>query len=174
MHSMDIIPTKTPIQKQEQRGQYICNKCGKILTTSKGFIIHKQGHLKQKPYPCNQCPRQFVQKTHLINHTKRHLEERPYPCSICDKKFYTKGNLYSHKKVHEKKWPEKIHECTTCRKKFTTKSYLTFHKKHCEKKNILIYENISISNIIYKLYTETPMNIKNFNDELTSDWIDEL
>merc|ERR1740129_2338870 len=99
---------------------YVCEECGKNLTSLHSFNQHMQQHKpEEKRFSCEHCPKKFINSSTLKIHMIVHTDEKPYYCDICGVNLTSHSSLIRHKKnkhVDEKDMP---FECDTCGKKFT-------------------------------------------------------
>lgn len=153
----------SPLKNEDSMGEptldikpdgFLCNMCGKLITTLKDFNKHLQKvhkilnekhkcktcqeqfpseikfteHLKVHPLECNLCGKNFYRRYNLYIHLKRHYNIRPHKCDTCGKSFLTRQKLQEHTNVHTRDAPIK---CTMCDETFRRHSNLVQHRnKH--------------------------------------------
>lgn len=103
---------------------YICQECGKIMTTKEGWKSHQRVHIGELPFECDQCGKRCRTRGHLNCHIATHVTENKYECDICGLMLKTKGYLSVHKKMHDSKSEV---PCSVCGKVFKHWSYLKSH-----------------------------------------------
>lgn len=105
---------------------FICDVCGRELTTNGGLKVHRRIHTGETPFVCEVCQRQFSRQWSLINHMKTHTNERQYVCEQCGKSFKQSGHLTTHVRIHT---GEKPFVCLTCDKRFNEGGKLDRHMR---------------------------------------------
>ena len=103
---------------------YICDICGRELTTNGGLKIHKRIHTGETPFVCEVCDRPFARQWSLTSHMKIHTNDRQYVCEQCGKSFKQSGHLTTHVRIHT---GEKPFVCPTCEKRFSEGGKLDRH-----------------------------------------------
>ncbi|XP_076234969.1 uncharacterized protein LOC143179557 [Calliopsis andreniformis] len=132
---------------------YKCEDCGKTLSTSYNFLIHRNTHTGERPYTCHVCGKSFHSASGLNRHVRdvhtgikkfpcdicgrclasrasrdehrrTHTGERPHVCETCGKSFKQKASLHVHRSFHSNRFP---HECPFCEQSFRRKQELTKH-----------------------------------------------
>ncbi|XP_066538721.1 zinc finger protein 271-like isoform X2 [Hoplias malabaricus] len=92
---------KRPLPNDKQiGGTFICDICGKSLTTKGSFICHLRVHSGERPFTCTQCGKRFAKKFNLHIHYNIHSGARPYACALCPKSFADPSALGRHKVTH--------------------------------------------------------------------------
>lgn len=132
---------------------YQCNDCGKILSTSYNFLVHRNTHTGERPCTCHVCGKSFrsasglnrhvrnvhagmkqfacdicgrclASKASRDEHRRTHTGERPHVCEACGKSFKQKASLHVHKSFHSNRFP---HKCPQCEQGFRRKQELDKH-----------------------------------------------
>lgn len=101
--------------------------CGKMLSTWRRLIIHKERHFpSEEALKCHQCHRVFTTFIGLERHKKRHTTS--YVCTYCARTFKEPKTLRWHEATHEKSIDERRNfECCHCSQKFITKQACQNH-----------------------------------------------
>ncbi|XP_017562348.2 zinc finger protein 615-like isoform X1 [Pygocentrus nattereri] len=116
-------------------GMFICNICGKTLTTKRSFICHLRLHTGEKPFACTQCGKRFAKKFNLDIHYNIHSGARPYVCTLCPRSFADPSAFGRHKIMHRKKSQLESYSpmckfiCNICGQSFSSKPSLAVHSK---------------------------------------------
>lgn len=136
-----IRKARDPFKKKD----YLCEDCGKQLSSSFQLKNHQRTHTGEKPYICDSCGKSFISTSSLKNHLRKvHDIKNPkltyhyaksgrpkipkppgltFNCEICNKEFQKRKNLSSHRRLH---FPKR-HFCEFCQKGFHKKTNLTLH-----------------------------------------------
>uniref|UniRef100_A0AAR2KWZ2 C2H2-type domain-containing protein n=1 Tax=Pygocentrus nattereri TaxID=42514 RepID=A0AAR2KWZ2_PYGNA len=123
-----------PSNSKKQKGpRYICNICGKSLSSKYSLTVHftirelqQSIHSPKCQFICNICGKSLSTKQGLSYHITMHTGERPYTCTWCGKSFVQKHNLKIHQNIHTGAKP---YACTLCPKSFADPSSLKKHKR---------------------------------------------
>ncbi|XP_063911176.1 zinc finger protein 239-like [Zophobas morio] len=110
--------------KRHEGGTWICEVCGKTLTSKSGLVVHRRLHSGEKQHICHVCGKAFAKREALIVHIRVHTKEKPHQCSVCDKSFSQRTTLVIHMRRHS---GEKPYKCDVCGKGFVIKSGLNKH-----------------------------------------------
>lgn len=106
----------------------ICDLCGKVYYTVKGFKSHFKTHLsiETPKLKCLVCEEEFRSKSTLKAHIRRrHSQAEPEICNICQKKCKSKAALTRHiRYVHQ---PTNCYKCELCGKGYRKKYELIAH-----------------------------------------------
>lgn len=105
---------------------FVCDICGRELTTNGGLKVHKRIHTGETPFVCEVCERPFARQWSLMTHMKTHTNDRQYVCEQCGKSFKQSGHLTTHVRIHT---GEKPFVCPTCDKAFTEGGKLDRHMR---------------------------------------------
>lgn len=104
----------------------LCDVCGSGFTTKKFLYLHKKTHegMKRKVFGCPQCEKVFSGRHTLNRHLLTHSGEKNFICEICSKCFYTLQELNRHVRYHKKEYR---FDCQLCEKRFLDKSRFRHH-----------------------------------------------
>lgn len=92
------------------KGPFICDKCGKKLSTRRLFNNHIYQAHRKVVFQCDLCPRSFHRKCVFMEHfTRDHLKQRNFRCNICTHSTHKKIDLERHMAQHRSK-----EKCETC------------------------------------------------------------
>ncbi|KAK7068638.1 hypothetical protein SK128_020806, partial [Halocaridina rubra] len=120
----------TKTHAEGEAGQYVCNVCGKVLSTQNGLDSHMLTHTGEKPFQCEHCGATFRQMSNLNTHIKElHLQKKNHTCQICQASFVRRRLLDYHiNRVHT---GERPYKCETCGAGFVyPHCYRTHLRKH--------------------------------------------
>lgn len=53
------------VPKTRRKEPYMCNKCGRVLSSASSYYVHMKQHSGHKPYRCTECPATFCRKPYL-------------------------------------------------------------------------------------------------------------
>ncbi|XP_041972352.1 zinc finger protein interacting with ribonucleoprotein K-like [Aricia agestis] len=137
--------------QNEQKQDFKCNVCGKVLANphtykhhmerhtgcryicehcGKGFPVLKELHIHQvcrhgtgPGLPCSQCPFKASRTIELIEHERIHTGERPFACEKCGLTFRRRAIWRKHLVIHS----EKTVQCPQCNKKFFQRGEMLSH-----------------------------------------------
>nr|XP_015834154.1 PREDICTED: zinc finger protein 35 isoform X37 [Tribolium castaneum] len=109
----------------DEGGTYVCDVCGKRVTSIGSLNNHKRIHSGEKNFVCEECGKGFTTKPSLKIHLRVHTKEKPFKCIECDKGFSQKSSLNVHMRYHT---GERPYKCDLCKKGFVTKTVLSAHK----------------------------------------------
>lgn len=114
------------------RKYFICETCGKKLTSKHSYQNHVKTHLgdEHMPFRCQYCGKGYTGKYALDIHVRGHTGETPFVCSMCGKGFRDKNGYDTHMRNHR---GEKPFVCSVCSKGFADHSGLRKHLKNHEK-----------------------------------------
>lgn len=105
----------------EQKGQFLCDTCGKESDSLKQFYAHNRLHMEipKKTFECFMCRKRFTSKHSLKCHMRLHMttEKIGQQCSICLMIFSRKDALRRHLLIHTGQY---IYNCDICGKGFRT------------------------------------------------------
>nr|XP_031833470.1 zinc finger protein 37-like isoform X6 [Nomia melanderi] len=105
---------------------YKCSDCGKTLSTSYNFLIHRNTHTGEKPYVCRVCDKGFRSGSGLNRHTRDvHAGVKRFACDICGRCLASKVSRDEHRRIHTGETP---YVCETCGKLFKQKASLHVHR----------------------------------------------
>ncbi|XP_076827568.1 uncharacterized protein LOC143474130 isoform X3 [Brachyhypopomus gauderio] len=88
--------------KKKKGPRFICNICGKSLSSKYSLTVHYKLHTGERPYACTQCGKRFSYKGNLQIHQNIHTGAKPYVCTLCPKSFSDPSNLGKHKRMHSR------------------------------------------------------------------------
>lgn len=139
--TINVKKVKKPVEKKN----WICEFCGKHLTSQPGHRRHLIAHHKDQMYtkppttfvcPHSPCTKIFYYKFDLKNHVDcRHLKLRDFKCKLCSKGYAVASGLRRHmKRVHnrtsEEKESKKVFCCDFCPAKYEKENTLINHLAH--------------------------------------------
>lgn len=83
---------------------HVCTFCQKAFTKLEVLKLHLRVHTKEKPFKCEFCDKLFAQQAQRNMHIKTvHLDDRPFECNVCQKAYQTQGLLNQHVRLHMKR-----------------------------------------------------------------------
>ena len=115
-------------QKASHRGGYICDHCGKSITTQIKLslhikTVHKKESLNAKCRYCEKvCNNYTARRKHML---KAHGVGKCYKCEVCEMKFIDQSNKTKHELTHG----QPAFECPHCGKKVASKHGLKAHMR---------------------------------------------
>lgn len=110
--------------------RFICDICGKALSSKGYYNTHVLIHKGIKPHQCSYCEAEFTSRNTLKLHLRTHTGEKPYTCDICNRSFSQRSAYNIHYKKHIGPAP---FQCQICDKRFVSNSVLNMHSKHKHK-----------------------------------------
>ena len=112
--------------KAKHKGGFICDHCGKSITTKIMLsyhikLVHKKESLNAK---CSHCDEVFRDYTAKRNHLlKVHNIGKCYKCGVCQMKFIDKTKQRRHELTHG----QPAFECSHCGKRVSSQDILKAH-----------------------------------------------
>ena len=127
--------------KRNEKKDYVCNICGKVLKSRSSFAFHKKSHLRADGvsdlqagttlyYYCEKCGSKFTGRKALNHHVRSVHNEEKYPCSKCPEVFKTHSILLKHKIVIHSK--DEKYNCKHCGLRIGELSQLKAHERSHE------------------------------------------
>uniref|UniRef100_A0A1A9WWU5 C2H2-type domain-containing protein n=1 Tax=Glossina brevipalpis TaxID=37001 RepID=A0A1A9WWU5_9MUSC len=128
VHCSPSLNTEVKPKLINEREEYKCDECGKILYRKNAFRQHKLRH--QPPqYQCKKCEKMFYSKAALDNHNhSSRCQPAPYICEYCGKAIYSRSTFRIHKKTKHfniRRW----YTCVVCNHKSQYQRYLLRHQQ---------------------------------------------
>ncbi|KAJ8705328.1 hypothetical protein PYW07_011155 [Mythimna separata] len=77
---------------------FLCDFCGKVLTSDYQLQYHHRMHAGIKPYSCVICKKTFAKKYNVQLHMSVHTGEKSHECSRCEKVYSQRSTLLRHLK----------------------------------------------------------------------------
>ncbi|KAG5896086.1 hypothetical protein JTB14_006875 [Gonioctena quinquepunctata] len=111
--------------KRHEGLSYVCDVCGKNVTSVESLKRHIRTHTGERPYKCEECGKNFKTAQYLVTHKRVHTKEKPYVCDICNQSFTQKSSLTVHVRYHT---GERPYKCNACSRLFVTKTVLKNHR----------------------------------------------
>ncbi|XP_044269286.1 zinc finger protein 2-like isoform X31 [Tribolium madens] len=105
--------------------EYICDICGKSVSTLQSLKDHRTTHTGEKNFVCEICGKAFNTRALLKTHTRVHTKEKPFKCTECERAFSQRSTLVVHMRYHT---GERPYKCDLCAKQFITRTVLNAHK----------------------------------------------
>ena len=62
--------------------RFVCEVCGKCLSSKQNCREHKYTHTGEKPFKCKDCGARFRQCSQLSVHKRMHRANPPHPCEL--------------------------------------------------------------------------------------------
>ena len=114
-------------ESHEDKPNYTCKDCGDVFNTWCKLALHRRKHLGEegKKFVYEHCGRKFWVQTDLKNHLFRHTGNREFVCKICGKSYATNVGLGVHLDSHT----GKQYFCDLCDMEFTQPYSVTRHKR---------------------------------------------
>lgn len=102
MHGRELEGKPIPqLKKPSPEAKFMCNICGKILSTKHGLTYHVTVHTGKRPFICTWCGKSFVLRNSLLIHQNIHTGAKPYSCTLCQKSYADPSSLTKHKRLHK-------------------------------------------------------------------------
>lgn len=89
------------LRKHSPEPKFMCNICGKILSTRHSLTYHLTGHTGKRPFTCPWYGKSFVLKSILLIHQNIHTGAKPYTCTLCQKLYADPSSLTKHKRLYK-------------------------------------------------------------------------
>ncbi|XP_023717684.1 zinc finger protein 19 isoform X12 [Cryptotermes secundus] len=125
-HSLPEFRQHKRIHFRKEKTVFVCDICGRAVTTHTSLVSHRRIHTGEKPFACKTCGKKFNSQSYLKVHDRTHSGERPHTCNLCGKCFTQQSSLVVHKRYHSGKKP---YHCLVCSKDFVTRTLLKMHQK---------------------------------------------
>ncbi|KAL4230127.1 hypothetical protein ACF0H5_010512 [Mactra antiquata] len=116
------------VKNTSEKRMFLCQKCGKSMSTKQSLIEHINAHLGIKPYQCSECGKAFSYEAALRDHRHTHNDIKQYVCQYpkCEKAFRQRSSLRAHEKIHEE---TKQYSCSECGHGFSQRQALLRHER---------------------------------------------
>lgn len=98
-------------QHDPNKASFICEICGKELSSQKTHKVHMLIHSEEKKHVCPECGARFARRQGLKRHFRTHSGEKPYVCKHCDTRFASFMSHQMHVRLHTGERPHKCRHC---------------------------------------------------------------
>ena len=108
----------------EDTGIWMCDYCGKILSSHTNLKRHKMIHTNDVKFRCTRCNQFFESQTKLDNHN-REKHPSPLTCKYCNKILSSSFTLQQHTRRHIKDMIK--FRCNICNRLYESQKELDKH-----------------------------------------------
>ncbi|KAG5675157.1 hypothetical protein PVAND_005083 [Polypedilum vanderplanki] len=136
----EIFSSKSELEKhfqkchdEEEKDQFMCSYCGKILMTERNLKLHIHAIHKNLRYDCTVCSKSFTYKSAMYRHRDReHGKGKIFQCDKCPQRVGTKHELILHNERHHNSMREIAkpeYMCVHCGICFPSSFVLSRHER---------------------------------------------
>jgi len=154
MNNLEIVKSRTKIEKMED---IKCKICNKYFPSWKKLQMHMYDHTSDRPFSCEECGRGFKEESKLRRHSLIHSGIKPFNCSHCGKSFSLKQNRDIHERLHTGEG----YKCNYCNDVISQKVNLRKHELKHEKLLHIKTDNPQIKERQAFTNSKNFVNIKN-------------